>query len=260
MIPKVIHYCWFSGDEYPSIIKKSIRSWKKILKGYAFKKWDASNTLFDNAFARKAFKEKKWAFLTDYIRFKVLYEEGGVFLDTDVLMIKSFDELLHYSSFWNFANNGMVEPVVVGAKKGNELIFKCKNVYENYTETDLLNYKYVEVPKIITPIFVKNGLKPYQLSSQLIDNNIILSHNAFCPMPFENASLSSYKKYIYKDTYAVHLWNANWIDDEFRFFWNNRWGKGWKIVVKKIINNPFQELSYYRDIIYHLLRQIKIRK
>ena len=257
MIPKVIHYCWFSGDPYPSLIKKCLNSWEKVLIGYTFKKWDASSLDFSIPFVQKAYNEKKWAFLTDYIRFKVLYEEGGIYLDTDVLMVKSFDDLLHFETFWNFADNGMVEPVVIGAQQGSKIIGDCKKKYEDLTVTELELYKYTEVPKIITPIFTKLGLKSYEFSSQEIGDNVIFKHTYFCPMPFEKASMHGYKKFISTETYCVHMWNADWFDDEFRFFWNNRWRKGWMLVWKRLIKNPFQSVHYYKDVFYHLIRQLK---
>ena len=70
MIPKIIHYCWFSGDDYPLLIQRCIESWHKVLPDYEFKRWDSQNTKMDIPYAKKAFSEKKWAFLTDYIRMK----------------------------------------------------------------------------------------------------------------------------------------------------------------------------------------------
>ena len=84
-IPKVIHYCWFGGKPLPKSAEKCIKSWKKYCPDYEIKRWDESN--FDtscNAYCKFAFENKKWAFLTDYIRLKVIYENGGVYIDTYV--------------------------------------------------------------------------------------------------------------------------------------------------------------------------------
>lgn len=260
MIPKVIHYCWFSGDDYPLLIQRCIESWHKILPDYVFKRWDSQNTIIEVPFAKKAFAERKWAFLTDYIRMKVLYEEGGIFLDTDVLLVKSFDDLLCHDSFWNFADNGMVEPVVIGAQKGTPLINRCLDAYESLSDKELQNYQFVEIPKIVTPIFESEGLKPYDSTAQKIGNNLFLPHTAFCPMPFSKADSGNPMDYAKKDTYAIHLWNAAWFDDEFRFFWNNRWRKAWKLVAKRLRKKPLQPIKYYKDLGYHLMRQLKIKK
>ncbi len=260
MIPKIIHYCWFSGDAYPLLIQRCIESWHNILPDYEFKRWDSQNTIIEVPFAKKAFAEKKWAFLTDYIRMKALYEEGGIFLDTDVLLLKNFDGILDNDSFWNFADNGMVEPVVIGAQKGNLLIRKCMEIYENFSESDLVQYKYVEIPKIITPVFYEAGLRKYEQTEQRIAGNLFLPHTAFCPMPFNKADSGNPMEYAQKDTYAIHLWNAAWFDDEFRFFWNNRWQKAWELVVKRLRKKPLQPMKYYKDLGYHLMRQLRIKK
>ncbi len=260
MIPKIIHYCWFSGESYPTIIQECLSSWKKILVGYEFRQWTAKDIVFDNPFVKKAYKDKKWAFVTDYMRLKILYNEGGIFLDTDVLMIKPFDMLLHYKSFWNFACNGMVEPVVVGSEKGNDIIKSCLEYYLNLSEQDLIDYCYIEIPKVITPIFQQYGLAKYENKEQIIYGNLILPHFAFCPMPFEKADTVNPKSYVQSNTFAVHLWNAAWFDDEFRFFWNNRWAKGWKLAGRRLIHQPIQPIRYYKDLAYHLLRQLHIKK
>lgn len=259
MIPKTIHYCWFSGDPYPKLIAECIESWHKVLPDYTFKKWDADNTDFDIPFAKKAFAEKKWAFLTDYIRFKALYEEGGIFLDTDIMMVKPFNDLLNYQSFWGRADNNMIEPVVIGAVPHNEIINKCKNIYAALTEKDLLNYSYKELPLVVQDIFRFLKAENTENQNNIINENIFLNYKAFCPMPFNKADSVKYSKYISEETYCVHMWNAAWFEDEFRFFWNNRWQKAWKLVWKRIKKNPFQSRSYYKDVSYHFLRQIKLK-
>ena len=93
-IPKVNHYCWFGGNPLPKSAEKCIKSWQKYCPDYEIKRWDESN--FDvncNEYCRYCYENKKWAFLTDYIRLKVVYENGGVYLDTDVELLKPLDDL-----------------------------------------------------------------------------------------------------------------------------------------------------------------------
>ena len=95
MIPKKIHYCWFGKGEKGSLIEECISSWKKILPEYEIKEWNEEN--FDvtaHPYTKKAYKAKKWAFVSDYARLKVLEEEGGVYLDTDMLLLKDIKPLL----------------------------------------------------------------------------------------------------------------------------------------------------------------------
>lgn len=109
MIPKKIHYCWFGGKELPELAQKCIKSWKKFCPDYEIIRWDESN--FDlkcNEYVRYCYANKKWAFLSDYVRLAVLNEHGGLYFDTDVELVSSFDELLNFEAFYSFENNTAV--------------------------------------------------------------------------------------------------------------------------------------------------------
>ena len=100
MIPKKIHYCWLSGDPLPRKIRKCMDTWRRVMPDYELKLWDTNN--FDVTsvpFVHEAFRERKWAFAADYIRMHALYTEGGVYLDSDVKVLKRFDDLLGCSFF-----------------------------------------------------------------------------------------------------------------------------------------------------------------
>ena len=105
MIPKIIHYCWFGGKPLPENMKKCIASWKKYLPDYEIKEWNESN--FDLnccEYVQEAYKIKKWAFVSDYARFWILYRYGGLYFDTDVEMIKSLNILIEKGSFMGCEN------------------------------------------------------------------------------------------------------------------------------------------------------------
>lgn len=100
MIPKIIHYTWFSGEEMPPIVKDCIASWKRVMPDYEFRLWDrASIQNLDSDFLQEALVVKKWAYAADYVRLYALYHEGGIYLDTDVMVFKSFDDLLQHQTF-----------------------------------------------------------------------------------------------------------------------------------------------------------------
>ena len=103
MIPKVIHYCWFGGNPLPEDAKKCIASWKKYLPDYEIKEWNESN--FDVnccPYVKEAYEAKKYAFVSDYARFHVLYQEGGLYFDTDVEVIKNMDYIIAAGNFMGF--------------------------------------------------------------------------------------------------------------------------------------------------------------
>ena len=88
MIPKIIHYCWFGGKELPELAKYCLASWEKYCPDYEIIRWDESNfDLNENSYVKEAYEHKKWAFITDYVRLKALYEIGGIYMDTDVELV-----------------------------------------------------------------------------------------------------------------------------------------------------------------------------
>ena len=109
MIPKTIHYCWFGRGELSTKAKKCIQSWKKYCPDYEIIEWNEDN--FDvnqNEYTKKVYAEKKFAFLSDYARLKIVYEQGGIYLDLDVEIIKPFCDLLDNKAFFGFENNEYV--------------------------------------------------------------------------------------------------------------------------------------------------------
>lgn len=147
MIPKIIHYCWLSGDPFPPMIKKCINSWQKTLPGYTFKLWtmDSFDLNAVPAYVREAITHRKWAFAADYLRMYALYTEGGIYLDADVMVIRPFDDFLNNKFFsaieyhqsqadkdgaWDmidaeghrikegFVSGIMIQAAVMGAEKG----------------------------------------------------------------------------------------------------------------------------------------------
>ena len=213
---------------------------------YEIIKWDLSNTPIECEFAQKAMREQQWAFLSDYARLRILYEQGGIYLDTDMLAIKPFNGLLNEQAFWGRANNGMVEPVVIGAIKNHPTVKACLDIYMNKSDSE-----YLEIPLEIQPIFTALGFNEENKSTQRLSSNTIYSYDYFCPMPFEQADTKDPRSFRTENTFAVHLWNAAWFDP-FRFFWNGRHKKGWQAVWQTVRKNPLQGCAFYRNVAYHL--------
>lgn len=119
MIPKIIHYCWLSGDPFPAEIQQCIDSWHKYLPDYEFRLWDTKRfDIESTAWTSQSFKAHKYAFAADYIRLYALYNYGGIYLDADVLVYKSFDELLSLPYFIGCDQIGAFEAAVIGAEEG----------------------------------------------------------------------------------------------------------------------------------------------
>lgn len=132
MIPKIIHFCWLSDDPYPQEIQRCLDSWKKILPDYEIWKWDRKRFDINSVpWTKEAFEAKKYAFAADYIRLYALYNYGGIYLDSDVLMYKSFDPLLNLPYFIGTDNIGYFEPAIIGAEKGKSFIGKVLGYYKD---------------------------------------------------------------------------------------------------------------------------------
>ena len=151
MIPNTIHYCWFIGEKYPPKIKECIRSWKRILPDYKIRLWDANSFDFQSIpYMKKCFEMRKWAYVADYIRLYALYNEGGIYLDSDVLVLKSFDTLLDCNAFWGIdamddQQYAFPEAAVFGSKKGNPVLKEMMDYYHHLKESDVSKERFEEL-------------------------------------------------------------------------------------------------------------------
>ena len=117
-IPKVILYCWFGRGEKPELAKKCIESWKKYCPDYEFKEWNEDNfDIHSNKYVEQAYNARKFAFVTDYVRLYALYYEGGVYMDTDVEVLKPIDEFLKHKAFSSFENNNTIPTGLMASEK-----------------------------------------------------------------------------------------------------------------------------------------------
>lgn len=221
MIPKIIHYCWLSGEEFPSLIKKCINTWETKLPDYKIICWD--RTRFDVnriPWVKESFEAHKYAFASDYIRYYALYNYGGIYLDSDVEVIKSFNNLLNNHSFIGYENvSGLLEPAVVGAEKGTDW---CRYMMEYYE-----NNSFVTSPRIVAPIIINNLFKaqfkdfpiePVTVETLIADNKIRL-----CPAVYFSPIKTDKDKNYQKDknisidlrnnpdTYCIHRFNGSWV-------------------------------------------------
>lgn len=138
-IPKVIHFCWLSGDPYPDLVQHCIQSWKDKLPDYEIRLWDRNSfDIHSVPWVEQACEAKKWAFAADYIRLYALYNYGGIYLDSDVEVLKSFNDLLDRPYFFGkehtpdrIENANSIEAATMGCEPGNEFIGKCLDFYKN---------------------------------------------------------------------------------------------------------------------------------
>lgn len=219
MIPKIIHYCWFGGKPLDALGKKCLRSWKKHFPDYEIIRWDESNVdLTSCQYAREAYAEKKWAFVSDYVRYKVLYEQGGIYFDTDVEVLRSFDDILEKGSFMGCEYQGLngevrVAPGLgIAAEPYLPLYREILDNYERssfYKEDGTLNlYTIVERT---TDILLQHGLGN-TAKIQSVAGIYIYPSEYFCPINTNNFQLT-----ITENTYSIHHYAASWTSTKERF-------------------------------------------
>lgn len=212
MIPKVIHYCWFGGNEIPDNLKKCIESWKKIMPDYEIKRWDESNYDINKCdYVKEAYAAKKWAFVSDYARLDICYTYGGIYLDTDVEVLKSFDDLLSLDGFCGMevGKKGVAEEanvgLALGMKKGCEMGRILRDNYHSlhFKKSDG-TLDLTPCPTIHTKILKNYGLK-LDNKIQTINGFTIFPVDYFCPMNQYTGEIK-----ITERTYSIHHYFASW--------------------------------------------------
>lgn len=211
MIPKIIHYCWFGGGELDKFTLECIESRKKNLPNYEIMKWSEDNCDIENSpdFVKRAYKEKKWAFVSDFFRLQVLIEYGGVYLDTDVKVLKPFDDLLELDFFCSFESDKTLCTAVIGACKENKVLKEFIQMYANmdFSETPnsflLFNFlKLDELKKI-------DIQKKYLID----DKQMIFPFYYFSPIDFYTGA-----NMVNIETYSIHYYKGTWKSNKQKVF------------------------------------------
>lgn len=206
-IPKVIHYCWFGGNELPPLAKKCIKSWKEKCPDYEIVCWNEDNfDLNQNTYMRQAYEAGKWAFASDYARLKVVYDHGGIYLDTDVELLKPLDSLLENTGFMGFEPGGVVSTGLgFGAEKGHKVIEEFLKDYEDARFLlDDGSYDLTPCPKRNTEVLKRLGMDPGKGHQTFLDM-VFLPEAYLCPMNYYTGKIR-----ITKDTYSIHHYSASW--------------------------------------------------
>ena len=227
MIPKIIHLCWLSGDPYPAKIAKCLDTWKKYLPDYEVMLWDTNRfDLNSSVWVRQAFEKKKYAFAADYIRFYALYHYGGIYLDSDVEVLKSFDDLLDLPYFIGAEKAQTPEAAVIGAEQGCDWIKQCLDYYDNrkfVKEDGSLDIR--KLPEIMDQQIRR--IKPLRILSleeslnirQLDMHKEVLEFNDafFSPKVFDSREVE-----ITPYTYAIHHYQNSWFSPKAKAYYRGR--------------------------------------
>ena len=197
MIPKKIHYVWVGGKEKPKDLQRCMKTWKKPLKDYEIKEWNESNfDINSHPFVKKAYEAKKWAFVSDYIRAYAVYNEGGIYLDTDVIVLKPFDDMLDNRAFVGYERPEYPFTAVFGAEPGHPLI---KDMLDYYNNLDI-DFKFEDNNTLsVSDLLInKYGCQIGNKEQLLTEDIKVYQDDILC-----NASPKSY---------SIHVFSGSWND------------------------------------------------
>lgn len=210
MIPKKVHYIWLGKGSKPNIMDICINSWREKLPEYEIIEWNEENLDFyeeikKSKFLKECYERKLWAFLSDYFRVKVLYEVGGIYLDSDMQILKSLDRFLEDSAFLGFESLTQVSAGIIGCEKGHPLM---KRMLEFYSE-EIWSSPHYTIPAIFQYIMTEEfGLKGECKEVMEIESGIKLyPYEYFYPYHFTEEFKYSC---ITENTYGIHWWGKSW--------------------------------------------------
>lgn len=207
-IPKKIHYCWFGRNEKPEIIEQCINTWKKILLDYEIIEWNEDNFNIEcNEFVRQAYESKKYAFVSDYARLYALYNYGGIYLDTDVEVLKSLDIFLEETSFWGYEEKNRIATSTFGCQKGNKLILEFMQYYEKSKFIlDDGSYNMITNVDILTNLLKEKGFSLNGKFERINNQITIYPQSYFSPYDYINCIDKRNE-----NSYAIHHFYKSWL-------------------------------------------------
>lgn len=253
MIPKTIHYCWFGRGEFSPEIKMCIDSWKRYCPEYKIKEWNEDNSPMHIPWIRDAYKHGRYAFVADYVRFYALHKEGGIYMDTDMLLRNNLDELLSHKFFVGRQDELSVGFGIIGSIASYNLLNTFLNYYDSH-KFEIIS------PPIITHVadvlLRKYGFQEKDAFQELKDGIILYPVECFYPIHYtEEFELHDIEKYCTENTIGVHLWNKTW-KSEFTYLAEENYSMGFKLTLNRIKKTPFLPFRYYMKLFKYTLYYI----
>lgn len=208
MIPKIIHYIWLGGNPLPKIAEKCIKSWQKFCPDYEIKRWDESNVNIEfNEYCKQAYEAKKYAFVSDVLRFDILKKEGGIYLDIDVELLKSLDDLLSHKLITGFENDSYIAPgLILGAEPNNGLITELLNEYNNKSFAVTSGMKNQETICAIFTNKIRSLGFEINNTTQEKEGVKIFASEYFCPKSMSDGRITKTE-----NTYSIHHYASTWV-------------------------------------------------
>lgn len=260
LIPHIIHYCWFGNNPFSEKEQKCLDSWKKFCPDYEIKLWNEDNFNLDCCdYVREAYKAKKWAFVSDYARFWILYNYGGLYFDTDVEIIKPIDTIVNRGAFMGTEPNGLIAPGLgLGAEKGMNIY---KQILDYYSSIHFVNadgsINEKTVVMYTSDIFKAHG---WGMESDLkkVEEVWIYPYDYFCPLNNNTGKL-----FITDNTISIHHYTASWhskLDSVINKIEKCENANSAEYRFRRIISFPFRVINKIKkNGLKHTINQIRIK-
>jgi len=234
-IPKKIHYCWFGKNPISPLGLRCIDTWRSKLPDYELILWNEDNTDLTHPFTQYAYSNQKWAFVSDYVRLKAIYDHGGIYLDTDMFMLKNLDELLDRDFFIGAERNDLISCGIIAATAGHSVIERALNYYNEHPLTE--KYFRLAIPRVMTrAIEAQYKIQEASFDEVFeIERLTIYPPNYFYPLPYvkDRPFEKKFLDYAKEETYAIHLWEGSWVSySEFQHIRRREYYKGFKVIFK----------------------------
>jgi len=219
MIPKKIHYCWFGRNPKSDDILYYIESWKKHCSDYEFIEWNEDNfDINSNMYVKEAYDAKKWAFITDYVRLWVIFTYGGIYMDTDVEVLKPLDSFLKHPAFSGFESNSTITTGIMAGEKDNKWFKIQLSYYDNkHFLLEDGTYDLTTNVKTITNLTKQNYSINLDNSFQDLGDIVFYSSEYFCPKDNQTGLL-----HITENSHTIHHFNGSWATKNHKNFANTR--------------------------------------
>lgn len=212
LIPKKIHYCWFGGNPIPMELQKCMDSWKRFCPDYEIVRWDESNyDIHKSPYMEQAYAHKKWSFVSDFARLDILYRYGGIYLDTDVELLRNLDELLYQPAFCGVEKWGVVNTGICGARATNHVVGEIlkKRKYTSFFNADesrnpMSSGLYDTIP------LIRAGMRPNGETQQIAEKEMTVYAAEF----FHPFDYMSGETRITENTFSIHHFSGSWLNSE----------------------------------------------
>lgn len=206
MIPRIIHYCWFGAGKQSDLIKSCIKSWHKYMPDYKFVLWNEETfDISQYPFVKEAYEARKFAFVADVVRLYALVTQGGVYLDTDIEVLRPLDDLLNLKAFMGFEQAGVIQTGVIGSEPSHPIMKEMLNYYLDKKHFSLQVDGSIANSTLFAQYFASRGIILLN-ETRHYDEISLFASDYFCPI-----NQATQEIVVSPNTYTIHYLVGSWL-------------------------------------------------